>query len=74
MISTAIFSVNGRRYTNQKSNSLYPNSGSASDWFYSDDANENNGKYRSAAYNMELPDTGQNGFLLPPTEVGLFQR
>ena len=72
MISTAIFSVNGRRYTNQKSIGLYPTTGSADDWFYSDDANENNGEYRSAAYTIELPDTGQYGFLLPPREVGLF--
>lgn len=73
-ISAAMFSVNRRCYTNQKSIGLYPSSGSADDWFYSNDANENNGEYRAAAYTIELPDTGQYGFLLSPKEVGLFRR
>lgn len=66
---SAILSVHGARYTNQKSIGLYPTTGSADDWFYSDDANENNGDYRSAAYTIELRDTGRYGFVLPPAEV-----
>ena len=68
-ISSAIFLVNGVRYTNQKSIGLYPTTGSADDWFYSDDANENNGDYRAAAYTIELRDTGNYGFVLPPAQV-----
>ena len=37
--------------------------------FYSDNANVNNGDYRSAGYTLELRDTGQYGFLLPPDQV-----
>ena len=74
MISAAIFSVNGRHYTNEKSIGLYPTTGCADDWLYSDDANENNGEYRSAAYTIELPDTGQYGFLYPATEVKKISR
>lgn len=72
MIYGAIYSVNGRTYTNQKSIGLYPTTGSADDWFYSDDANESNGEYRSAAYTIELRDMGQYGFVLPPGQVILF--
>jgi hypothetical protein len=68
-MSAAIFAVNGARYTNQKSIGLYPTTGSADDWFYSDDANEGNGEYRAAAYTIELRDTGYYGFLLPPDQV-----
>jgi len=68
-MSDAIYAINGRRYTNQKSIGLYPTTGSADDWFYSDDANEFNGDFRSAAYTIELPDTGQYGFILPPEFV-----
>ncbi len=68
-MANAIYFVNGHRYINQKSIGLYPTTGSADDWFYSDDANEYNGDYRSASYTIELPDTGQYGFLLPPSQV-----
>lgn len=68
-LSSAIFSVHGSFYTNQKSIGLYPTTGSADDWFYSDDANENNGEYRAASYTIELRDTGRYGFILPPSEV-----
>ncbi len=68
-MSEAIYSVHGSRYTNQKSIGLYPTTGSADDWFYSDDANEGNGEYRAAAYTIELRDTGSYGFLLPSSEV-----
>lgn len=68
-IVSAILSVHGVRYTNQKSIGLYPTTGSADDWCYSDDANENNGDYRSAAYTIELRDTGFYGFILPPQQI-----
>lgn len=65
-MSDAIYAVHGQRYTNQKSIGLYPTTGSADDWFYSDDANEFNGEFRSASYTIELRDKGYYGFLLPP--------
>lgn len=68
-IAGAIFAVHRMIYSNQKSIGLYPTTGSADDWFYSDDANENNGQYRSASYTIELRDTGSYGFLLPPSQV-----
>lgn len=68
-MSAAIYDVHGIRYTNQKSIGLYPTTGSADDWMYSDDANEFNGEYRAAAYTIELRDTGSYGFLLPPQYV-----
>ena len=67
-MSADIFNVDGKRYTSQKSIQLYMTTGTASDWFYSDDANSNN-KYRAAGYTYELRDTGQYGFLLPPNQV-----
>ena len=36
--------------------------------FYSDNANENN-EYRAAGFTIELRDTGQYGFQLPPDQV-----
>ena len=69
-MSTDIFEVDGKRYTSQKSIQLYMTTGTASDWFYSEDANREN-KYRAAGYTIELRDTGQYGFLLPPNQVQL---
>ena len=42
--------------------------GGSIDWFYDEPANINN-KYRAAGLAFELRDTGQFGFILPPTEV-----
>jgi hypothetical protein len=67
-MSADIFEVDGKRYTSQKSIQLYLTTGTASDWFYSDDANSNN-QYRAAGYTIELRDTGFYGFLLPPDQV-----
>lgn len=67
-MSAVIFKVEGKRYTSQKAIQLYQTSGTARDWFYSEDANSGN-KYRSAGYTIELRDTGQYGFLLPPEQV-----
>ena len=67
-MSEDIFDVDGKRYTSQKSIQLYMTTGTASDWFYSDDANSNN-EFRAAGFTIELRDTGQFGFLLPPDQV-----
>ena len=67
-MSADIVEVHGKRYTSQKSIELYLTTGTASDWFYSDQANENN-QYRAAGYTFELRDTGTYGFELPPDEV-----
>ena len=69
-MSAAIFEVNSQRYVSQKGIGLYPTSGTARDWFYSEEANELN-EHRSAGYTMELRDTGQFGFLLPPEQVSI---
>ena len=67
-MSADIFEVEGKQYTSQKSIGLYMTTGTASDWFYSDDANTNN-NHRAAGYTIELRDTGFYGFLLPPDQV-----
>lgn len=67
-MSSAIFDVEGKQYVSQMAIDLYQTSGTARDWFYSEDANSVN-RYRSAGYTIELRDTGQYGFLLPPDQV-----
>ena len=42
--------------------------------FYSEDANKNNQGYRAAGFTIELRDTGQYGFLLPPDQVILLHK
>ena len=37
--------------------------------FYSDDASKDNGGFRPAGITIELRDTGQYGFMLPPDQV-----
>lgn len=59
--------ISGMVYTSEKSIGLYPTSGTASDFFYADKAN--NKGYRSASYTIELRDTGKQGFLLSPTQI-----
>lgn len=71
-MSELIFDVHGMRYTSQQAIDLYQTSGTARDWFYSEEANVGN-EYRSTGYTIELRDTGQYGFLLPPDQVGFFQ-
>ncbi|XP_065833345.1 uncharacterized protein [Oscarella lobularis] len=68
-MSSVAFEVHGARYTSQKSIGLYPTSGTASDWFYGLEATEANRGYRAAGYTIELRDTGQYGFLLPPQQI-----
>lgn len=72
-MSVLIFDVHGKRYVSQKAIDLYQTSGTARDWFYSEDANTEN-KHRSAGYTIELRDTGQYGFLLPPDQVRGYPR
>lgn len=67
-MASDILKVHGKRYVSQKSIQLYLTTGTASDWFYSDKANENN-KYRAAGYTIELRDEGQFGFRLPADQV-----
>ena len=67
-MSVLIFDVNGMRYTSQKAIDLYQTSGTARDWFYSEEANIGN-EFRSVGYTIELRDTGQYGFILPPDQV-----
>ncbi|XP_019851169.1 PREDICTED: carboxypeptidase B-like isoform X2 [Amphimedon queenslandica] len=68
-MSEKIKAVFGETYTSQKSIGLYPTSGTASDWFYGEDATSTNGAYRAAGYTVELRDTGSYGFLLPPEQI-----
>uniref|UniRef100_A0A1X7V0C7 Peptidase M14 domain-containing protein n=1 Tax=Amphimedon queenslandica TaxID=400682 RepID=A0A1X7V0C7_AMPQE len=68
-MSAKIFDVFGKTYTSQKVIDLYPTSGIASDWFYGEDATSTNGAYRAAGYTLELRDTGEYAFLLPPEEA-----
>ncbi len=67
-MSSAIGAVHSKRYISQKSIGLYVTTGTASDWFYSDNANQNN-EHRAAGYTIELRDEGQYGFELPPDQV-----
>ncbi|XP_065833342.1 carboxypeptidase B-like isoform X1 [Oscarella lobularis] len=68
-MSAVAYEVHNRRYTSQKSIGLYPTTGSADDWFYGEEATAANRGYRAAGYTIELRDTGQYGFLLPPDQI-----
>ncbi len=67
-MSSAIFVMEGTYYASLNAFDLYQTSGTARDWFYSDEASELS-KYRSAGYSIQLRDTGKYGFLLPPGQV-----
>jgi len=41
----------------------------ASDWFYGKDASDSNRGYKAAGYTIELRDTGNYGFQLPPSQI-----
>lgn len=68
-IRDVIFSVHGVSYTSQKSIDLYVTTGTASDWFYDDEATATNDGYRAAGFTIELRDTGRYGFELPPEQI-----
>ncbi len=57
-----IIAGGGPAYTaGQGSTTLYIASGTSKDWFYD--------RYRVPSYTIELRDTGQSGFLLPPAQI-----
>jgi len=68
-IRQAVLESGGVPYTSQKSIDLYTTTGTASDWFYDDEASATNLGFRAAGYTIELRDTGRYGFLLPPSEI-----
>jgi hypothetical protein len=63
--------VHGMSYTSQPSVDLYPTTGSASDWFYGEDATTapSKGNIRSYSFTLELRDTGRYGFELPANQI-----
>jgi murein tripeptide amidase MpaA len=68
--ATEVFAVHGERYASQKSIELYQTSGTASDWFYGENATKSNDGYRAAGFCIELRPRGNPpGFLLPPDQI-----
>jgi len=67
--SAAVLGVHGTRFTSQKAIQLYVTSGTARDWFYGKEASDGNRGYRAAGYTIELRDTGNYGFQLPPNQI-----
>jgi len=61
-VSYEIARNSGKQYTSQKSIDLYITTGTASDWYYGAEG-------IWAAYTIELRDTGQYGFVLPPAQI-----
>lgn len=62
--------MTGTRFTSQKSIGLYPTTGTANDWFYSDDANTGGrDAVRAYGFTIELRDTGRYGFELPASQI-----
>jgi len=60
----------GTKFTSQKSIGLYPTTGTANDWFYSDDANVGGRRStRAYGFTIELRDTGRYGFQLPASQI-----
>jgi len=60
-ISYEIAVTSGYKYVSQRSIDLYITTGTASDWYY--------GVGIWGAYTIELRDTGQFGFVLPPAQI-----
>jgi len=68
--SADIRASTGLTYTSQKSIDLYVTTGTASDWYYGDEAFKGNKGYRTASYTVELrPLNNPPGFLLPPAQI-----
>ena len=64
-----IHDCSGRDYWCEKIRGRSMACGTATDWFYSDEANVNN-KYRAASLIMELAESGTKlRFDLPPSKV-----
>jgi len=65
-----ILANSSKSYTSQRSIQLYVTTGTASDWYYGDQAFQGNKGYRVASYTVELRPTGNPpGFVLPPAEI-----
>jgi len=60
-VSYEISRKSGKNYVSQRSIDLYITTGTASDWHYA------SGMW--GAYTIELRDTGQYGFILPPAQI-----
>jgi len=60
-VSYEISRKSGYKYVSQKSADLYIACGGASDWYYKEGI--------WGAYTIELRDTGQYGFVLPPAQI-----
>jgi len=60
-MSSAIQSVHGEFYTPIQSVDLYPAAGTSSDWYYGD--------LGATSFTVELRDTGNFGFVLPPDQI-----
>jgi len=60
-VSYEIQRQSGKIYTSQRSIDLYITTGTASDWYYQEGI--------WGAYTIELRDTGQYGFILPPAQI-----
>jgi len=62
----------GKVYVSQKSIDLYVTTGTASDWFYGEDAISTNEGYKAAGFCIELRPENRffgPGFVLPPDEI-----
>jgi murein tripeptide amidase MpaA len=60
-VRDAIYLVHQKTYVSQRAIDLYVTTGSAGDWFYQEGI--------WGAYTIELRDTGQYGFILPPSQI-----
>jgi hypothetical protein len=61
-MKTAIAAQHGHQYTaGPAASTLYLASGGTKDWYYA--------QFDAASYTVELRDTGQNGFLLPASQI-----
>ena len=61
-MKTAIAAQHGHQYTaGPTASTLYLASGGTKDWYYA--------QFDAASYTVELRDTGQNGFLLPASQI-----
>jgi len=61
-MKSAIATEHGHQYTaGHSGRTLYLAAGVTDDWFYE--------QFNAAAYTIELRDTGQNGFLLPASQI-----
>jgi len=67
-VRDSIFANSGVRYTSQKAIDLYPASGTASGWYYQEQADTQKSAH-PFSFTIELRDTGNYGFVLPPGQI-----